>query len=104
MAVKKITTEKVNQIEKKTVKTLPDDPSKQGYSPDQIKRRMYAALLDPDNSVIAEVNRIVDEINLALIEMQQSLEIKSMLIFDTVDAANAANIPSGQVVMVKINT
>lgn len=75
MAVTKITTDKIAQIEKKTVKTLPNDPSKQGYSPDQIKRRMYAALLDSDNSVVAEVNRIVAEINEALQEMDQGYDV-----------------------------
>lgn len=46
--------------------TLPDDPSKQGYSPDQIKRRMAAPIIDENESIVSEVNRIVDETNAAI--------------------------------------
>jgi hypothetical protein len=102
MSVRKISQDKVNQIEKKTVKTLPDDPSKQGYSPDQIKRRMYAALLDPDNSIVAEVNRIVDEVNQAIVDIGLSISVRSLIIYDSVADANAANLPPGQAVMIKI--
>ncbi len=85
MSITKITTEKIAQIEKKTVKTLPNDPSKQGYSPDQIKRRMYAALLDSDNSLVAEVNRIVTEINEALQEISQGHDVMQVSVEEPTD-------------------
>lgn len=69
MAINKISTTMKEKIRKKTVMTLPDDPSKQGYSPDQIKRRMAAPIIDETESVVSEVNRIVDEVNEAITDM-----------------------------------
>jgi len=69
MAVKKITEYTMDLIEKGTVKTLPDDPSRAGYSPDVIKRRMYQA----NRKVMEEINAIVEQINSELEDILMSV-------------------------------
>lgn len=63
MPINEITEKTRKEIENRSVKNLPDSPSNAGYSPDMIKRRMYGFITDHERSLIAEVNRIVKEIN-----------------------------------------
>lgn len=101
MAIKKISQDVVDKIEKKTAKSLPDQPSKLGYSPDQIKKRLYRALTDEEDSLVSEINRIVDEVNQALTEMNQTIVLKTLIMFDTVEEANAANLPENTFALIK---
>ena len=86
MPVKKILPSIIEKIRKKTVMTLPDDPSKQGYSPDQIKRRMAAPIIDENESLVSEVNRIVDEVNS---ELDKN---KAMSVFGSYAEANQSEV------------
>ena len=62
MDISKISEETKKQIRKKTTKDIPNKPS--AYTPSMLKDLLgYLALLDDHDSVVAEINRIVDEIN-----------------------------------------
>lgn len=63
MAVAKTTNEVKLAIERKTAKTLPDQPTARGYTAATIKGALYKWLSDPTNSLFAELDRIVDAFN-----------------------------------------
>lgn len=63
MAVAKTTNEVKLAIERKTAKTLPDQPTARGYKAATIKGALYKWLSDPTNSLFAELDRIVDAFN-----------------------------------------
>jgi hypothetical protein len=63
MAVAKTTNEVKLAIERKTAKTLPDQPTARGYTAATIKGTLYKWLSDPTNSLFAELDRIVDAFN-----------------------------------------
>jgi hypothetical protein len=60
MAINKISQEKINQIKQKSVITLPNQPK---ISAEELKARFVKPITDTTNSTIAEINRIVDEVN-----------------------------------------
>ena len=60
MAIYKISQEKINQIKQKSVITLPNQPK---ISAEELKARFVKPITDTTNSTIAEINRIVDEVN-----------------------------------------
>jgi hypothetical protein len=94
MSVNKISESTRKSIENKSAKSLPDSPSMVGYSPDMIRRKMYAFITDTSLSIISEMNRIVDETNLAL-------QLGSIRKFDSIEQANAADLPDGTLVYVR---
>lgn len=63
--------DKVNSVDEKTwlaitrksAQTLPNNPSAKGYPAEEIKRRLYQPIIDATNSALAEINRVVDEVN-----------------------------------------
>lgn len=59
---KKISDEKILQIKKKSALYLPDRPGEANMSAYQVKRALASFVTDANVSVIAEINRIVDEI------------------------------------------
>ena len=59
--IKKISNASIDALKKKSY--LPDSPTAQGYKPAQIKKALTSAITDDQNSVVAEINRIVDELN-----------------------------------------
>ena len=61
--VQNVSTTTKNAIRRKSAQTLPNNPSEAGYSPDEIKRRLYGLVTDADASVLAEIDRIVNETN-----------------------------------------
>src|SRR5690554_2476590 len=63
MAINKISNEMVENIKRKTACALPNEPSKAGVPPERIKSSSYRPLTDTDNSIISEINRIVEEAN-----------------------------------------
>ena len=63
MAVNKITNSSRNKIISKSVNPLPNNPSKLGYSAQDIKNSMFKFVTDEEESIVAEINRIVDEAN-----------------------------------------
>ncbi len=63
-----------NLLLRKSANTLPNRPSEQGYSADEIKRRLYAFITDAQNSIIAELNRIVAETNTAILSVKERID------------------------------
>lgn len=61
--VNKISNETLLAIERKSAKTLPDRPSQAGLTAETIRNRLYKAMLDDTNSLRAEIDRVVDEVN-----------------------------------------
>lgn len=53
----------IEEIEKKSAKNLPDRPSAQGMTADAIRAALYLPITDDDNSVIAELQRVIKEAN-----------------------------------------
>ena len=71
MPIKPVSDVTIEAIRKKSVMTLPDNPSKQGYTPDQIKKRMSIFVIDNKESIISEINRVVDETNQELAKVSK---------------------------------
>lgn len=63
MTIEEISESKRKQIIKKSVDPLPNNPSKAGYKADEIKKAMFGFVTDEKDSIIAEINRIINEIN-----------------------------------------
>ena len=61
--IHKISPEVKERIRKKGASHLPDNPGASGYKPADIKRALSAPITDDTDSVIEEVNRIVEDIN-----------------------------------------
>jgi hypothetical protein len=80
MAINKISQEKINQIKQKSVITLPNQPK---ISAEELKARFVKPITDTTNSTIAEINRIVDEVN-------NDIETANNLLLDH-DADNLAH-------------
>ena len=72
--VKKVSAETKSAITRKSAQTLPINPSERGYSAEEIKRRFYQPIIDAANSSIAEIDRVVDEVNTALEQVDGNLE------------------------------
>lgn len=63
MAIRPIDESTQNAILRKSAQTLPNRPSEQGMKPSEIKRAFYEPIVDINNSVVTEINRIVSEAN-----------------------------------------
>jgi hypothetical protein len=64
--VNKISEDKRKQIISKSVDPLPTNPGRAGFKADDVKKAMFSFVTDEEDSIIAEFNRLVDEINYAL--------------------------------------
>ena len=63
MAINKVSSTTKSAIIRKSVKSLPNKPSDKGYKAEEIKKAMYEPITGEQNSVIAEIDRVVDEVN-----------------------------------------
>ena len=70
MAINKISKEIVEAMLRKTAYSLPDSPSAAGIKAPDIKAALYRSQVDADISLVAEINRIVDELNATLDDIQ----------------------------------
>jgi uncharacterized protein YoxC len=61
--IEKIDQTRLDKIRAKTPESLPINPSTSGMSPQAVRRHFYAGMTDENESVVAELNRIVDEVN-----------------------------------------
>ena len=79
--IEQVSTNTEQAIKRKTAYALPDRPSESGMRPDEIKKAFYSAMTDKDNSLMAEIKRIVNESNnvtediYKLIEAQKKVDI-----------------------------
>lgn len=72
--INKVSAETKNAITRKSAQTLPTNPSAQGYSAEEIKRRFYQPILDTANSSLAEIDRVVSETNEAISQVSNNLD------------------------------
>lgn len=63
MSVQHISNSKLNAIKRKSVQPLPNRPSAQGMSAEQIKNAFWKFVLDNEDSIISEISRIINETN-----------------------------------------
>ena len=61
-----VTNESKNAIIRASAYSLPDNPTARGMKPDQIRRQLYQAICGGEYSVLAELERVIKEANLAL--------------------------------------
>src|SRR5690554_1681192 len=73
MAIQQINNETKEKIKRKTAYGFPNKPSASGIPPEIIKRTSYAPLVDDEISIVAEINRIVDEANAEMSDVGVSL-------------------------------
>ena len=72
--IKSVSAETRNAITRKSAQTLPNNPSAQGYSAEEIKRRFYQPILDAANSTLSEIDRVVDEVNAAIGQLDTNMD------------------------------
>ena len=63
MEINSISKAAKDTILRKTAHALPDRPSASGMKPQDIKKAFYAAITDEEDSIIAEMERIIRECN-----------------------------------------
>lgn len=72
--IKNVSAVTKSAISRKSAQTLPNNPSEQGYSAEEIKRRFYQPILDAANSAIAEIDRVVNEMNISFGQVSDELD------------------------------
>ena len=72
--IKNVSAVTKSAISRKSAQTLPNNPSEQGYSAEEIKRRFYQPVLDAANSAIAEIDRVVNEMNVSFGQVSDELD------------------------------
>ena len=63
MTINEITLSKQNAIKRKSAQALPDNPTNQGMSAEQIKGAFWKFILDNEDSIISEMIRMIKEAN-----------------------------------------
>ena len=58
-----ISAEAVEAIKRKSAYNLPDRPTDRGMKPGEIKQALYGPITDPQNSALAELARVIADIN-----------------------------------------
>lgn len=66
MSINKVSESTKNAILRKSAQTLPNRPTEQGYTADEIKQRLYKPIIDNTFSALGELDRVVDEVNAEL--------------------------------------
>lgn len=61
--IKKVSAETKAAIRRKSAYTLPNNPTDSGYKADDIRRAFWQPIVDISQSSIAEIDRVVDEVN-----------------------------------------
>jgi hypothetical protein len=69
MNIRRISDTSRLKIINKSVNPLPTNPGRAGFKADEVKKAMFGFVTDPKDSVIEEINRIVDEANSYIIEV-----------------------------------
>ena len=79
MAINKVTQASRQAIRDKTVRDIPDRPSERGYSADELKALFSKAIFDEENSALAELDRVVEEINDYIGDLNESDSVKKYI-------------------------
>ncbi len=64
----------LDRIKKKSAYGMPSNPSTRGWSADEIKGAFWRPLLDEKESIQAELERVINEINVCLVQLYEALE------------------------------
>lgn len=88
--VKKVTDETKRAILNKSAFALPDRPSEAGIPATTVKKAFYAPITDSTDSVLSEIDRVVDEVN-------QSLETGGVEVDTTPTEGSGKPVTSGGV-------
>lgn len=110
MAIKKTTLSKINAMKRKSAQSLPDNPTNQGMSAEQIKNAFWKYVLDNEDSILEQLHRIIDEANAELdkkVDNKQGEPNKTMITDEegnvvASDVVPAQQINLGQVVITPI--
>ena len=92
MAIKKISDATKRIIANKTAQSLPNNPTNAGYSPEAIKRKLYAPLIDDTNSIAAEINRVVEETNTEIDAVEVDVAESFATVLATTNALEASKL------------
>lgn len=79
--ISKMSDEMRRRIKRKTVYALPNRPSERGYKAEDIKKALYSPILDDADSVFSEINRIVDETNANLHQVDSKIKENSAFVY-----------------------
>ncbi len=71
--INKVSETTKSAIKRKSAQTLPNNPSARGYSAEEIKRRFYQPIIDATNSALTEIDRVVEEVNNAITQVNSNL-------------------------------
>lgn len=61
--IKNVSNDTEQIIKRKTAYSLPDRPSESGMRAEDIKKAFYAGLVDRNDSLLSELNRVIEEAN-----------------------------------------
>jgi len=61
--INKVSSETKSAIRRKSAYTLPNNPTDSGYKADDIRKAFWQPIVDISQSAVAEVDRVVDEVN-----------------------------------------
>ena len=73
--IEKISAATIAEIKRKSAANLPDRPSERGMKPAEIKHAFYGPIVDPEKSIIAELQRVIGELNRVLDAIEEDTEI-----------------------------
>ena len=66
MKIPKVSAESKDKIKRKSAWSLPNNPTEAGYKAQNIRDAFYKPIVDMSNSVLTEIDRVIDELNEAL--------------------------------------
>ena len=61
--IKKVSNATKEALKRKSAYALPNRPSEQGMKPEDIKKAFWQPIVDANNSLVTELDRVVDETN-----------------------------------------
>lgn len=73
MAIANISNNTKNEIINKSAKTLPTNPSARGMSADQIRKAFWAPVVESENSILTELDRVIKESNASFIAQGEAI-------------------------------
>ena len=72
--IKKISDEKREQIANASAKTLPNNPTGRGMTPDEIRSRFWEPIISSGKSLADEIDRVVEEANTEMGNLETEIE------------------------------
>jgi hypothetical protein len=95
MAINKISDEQLHKIIKKSAKSLPNRPTRAGYTAEEIKKHLTDFVLGDEDSIKVELDRIVDEINKEIENDSIAIKFSQKLYEDSINLFNSRDVNQG---------